>query len=426
MFRNLSAIILFMSTGLMAQDRLDRAIQLYEEGLVARSQFDLTVALENLKPERQLDAGRLKAFLALAQGRIRDARQELAFNVAARPDPFLSYVLARIYLNERDFVRARDQYRLAANPDPATKLNTNESEIPEALLQAFAPIDCGESPIIEQPFEIFRRHENSGVLWRAKMNSTSRSQAATQATILSRRFGGVGPAVPPWKESFAKVPLVFGILKDPSDETTFGRCSVNLGEREKAVRDRLRAGSADKGKDDLLQIQERKAELLRNRVFLFNDIASHIYLGRYLAFLGRRQESLHVFRAAIKLQLKGLTFFPNEHDTVSTYASFAALLRDLAAVYSSLDRDQDAIVLKQISTELEGGNYQDAKKMTALRQQLFLLAGQNMRCTETLWLLMKLDPNRQATYRARLSDRDEKFSNVELLEVFRPIYDPGS
>lgn len=407
----------------MAQDRLDQAIRLYEEGLIARAQFDLTVALETLKPERQLDAGRLKAFLALSQGRLRDARQELAFNVATRPDPFLSYILARIYLSERDFSRARDQYKLAGLATSGPGGNANGRNPASDLLRALAPIDCGESASLDLPFEIFRRHENSGTLWRAKMDHASEVKARTQAMILAARFGGDVSGATPLKEAFVESPVLFDLIKNPRDQTNFARCAANLGERETQARERVRTGSSDSFRESLLLAQERKTELLRNRVFLFNDSASHILLGRYLAFLGKKQEALHVFRAAIRVQLKSISFFPDEHTTVGTFASFAALLRDLAAVYSTLDRDQDAIVLKQIAAELEGTDFEDARKLTALRQQLFLLAGQNLRCTETLWLLIKLDPGRAASYRAKLRERDEKFNSSELLEVFRPIYD---
>jgi len=412
--RILSAIILFVTSGVQAEDRLDQAIREFRSGLPERATFNLTVAEHSLLPDRVVDAARLRAFLHLYNGRLPEAAVQIRIYLAAKADPFLNLVLARILLDSRDFPGALEQYRAAAS--------ANHSRDDSSRLDLL-PVYCGEVEPLP-PFEMFRKTDRLDELWSAKLTLLERSSAGFQAMVLASRFGSPFRAQTT-SLSIQKMPLISALLSAPADSSTHAACAAGLSRMEETVRAKLNAGSTQATIGQLRELSERKHILLRNRVFLMNDIASHILLGRYLNLAGKKLEAVIVFRAALRIQTDRLDFYHlDEHDTIANLLGLAGLLRDSAAAYGALDRKADQTVLTQIATEIESSamRIDSLDLLEGLRARIFLLAGQNLHSSEALYLLRRLDPKRETTYLQKLVDRDSKLGESELLDVYSPIY----
>lgn len=389
------------TAGLSAEERIDVAVRQYRRGLPQDAEYYWTLAAREGRKESAFKLHKLRAFLDLRLMKIPEAIRSLEAALAIQKDPFLSYVLARIYLDFRRFPEAArsfsDSVEGAAgkNAPAAGKMHLD-----------LLPFSCAEEmpPV---PLSSFQNIALYAELWDHTLHATELSAASWAGSAIRRRYGepALARILPAGKG------VMNQLLGQPDDLAAHAACIASFSKMEKTILTGIAVPRR------IQSLRSNQDAYYRLRAFWFGDEASLELLGRYLVYSGRGVEALHVYRAIFFRRFSRLDFSParspgNSSDRAGR--DLAYTIRDLAAVYGLLARNQDRTVLLRVADAIESAGHKD---LLVARE-----ATQKQDNRECIYLLSVLQPARKQEMMRRLRQRDEANVDTEFRLVFLPLY----
>jgi len=384
--------------GLYAETRIELAVRQYRRGLPQDAEYYWHLAAREGNKASAFQIHKLRAFLDLRLMKIPEATRNLEAALSIQNDPFLAYVLARIYLDFRRYPEAGDTYEKAATLLPAGQPSAN-SPIHMDLL----PFSCAEE-MPTDPFVVFGNAEVYRELWDHRLAPAERAAAAWAGASIRKRFGG--KVIPLLQASGQTV--LDRLLSRPDDRALHAECIGSFAKMEKKI---MAGASISKRIQSLRAKQE---SYYRMRYFWFGDEESLELLGRHLIYAARSVEALHVYRAMFFRRFKKLRFDQkDEHDRAAA-RDLAFTIRELAAVYGSLSKNQDRTVLLRVADAIENAGHTD---LLVARE-----ASQKQDNRECLYILSAMQPARRREMLERIRLRDEASVDSEFGLVFLPLY----
>lgn len=386
------------TAGLAAEDRIDVAIRQYRRGLPQEAEYYWSLAAREAKKDSAFKLHKLRAFLDLRLARIPEATSELEAALAVQDDAFLNYLLARIHLDFRRFPEAADAYARAVKQKPAL-VPASQARVHLDLL----PFSCAE----EMPpaaLSAFQDIQLYGELWDHSLHDTELAAAAWTSASIRRRFGGASVALLPVRTQNG---LLNRLLAAPDNLAAHAACIASFADMEKKILGGIAVPKR------LLALRSNQDAYYRLRAFWFGNEQSLELLGRHLNVAGRGVEALHVYRAIFFRRFHRLDF-KSQNKKGSEGTDLAYTIRELAAVYGSIGRNQDRTVLLRVADAIETVGYND---LLVARE-----ASQKQDNRECLYLLSALQPGRSAEMFRRLRARDAAAVDSEFSLVFLPLY----
>lgn len=389
------------AAGLAAETRIELAVRQYRRGLPQDAEYYWQLAAREGKKESAFQLHKLRAFLDLRLMKIPEATRNLEAALAIQNDPFLAYILARIYLDFRRFPEAGDAYEKAAAPSAGAPPAPAAASSPTH--QDLLPISCAED-MPTDAFVVFQNIEAYRELWDHPLSPAEKAAAAWAGASIRRRFGGKAITL-----LQTRGPAVFDrLVSRPDDRAVHAECIASFAKMEK----RIMVGASIAKR--IQSLRSKQDGYYRMRGFWFGDEESLELLGRHLVFAGRSIEALHVYRAIFFRRFKRLSFHrKDEHDRAAA-RDLAFTIRDIAAVYGALSKNQDRTVLLRVADAIESNGHTD---LLVARE-----ASQKQDNRECLYVLSALQPEKSSDMLERIRRRDEASVDSEFGLVFLPLY----
>jgi tetratricopeptide (TPR) repeat protein len=385
------------TAALPAEERIDVAVRQYRRGLPQDAEYYWTLAAREGRKESAFKVHKLRAFLDLRLMKIPEATRQLEAALAIQSDPFLNYILGRIYLDFRRFPEA------AASFGKSVEVSKNSVPVTGPIHLDLLPLSCAEEmpPV---PLSSFQNIALYAELWNHSLNATELSAASWAASSIRRRYGG--PVIA--RVAPGGTGVLSRLLSEPDNLAAHAACIASFSKMEKTI---LTGISVPRRIQSLRSNQDAYYRL---RAFWFGDEGSLEILGRYLIYSNRGVEALHVYRAIFFRRFSRLNFTSPAGTEQARGRDLAYTIRELAAVYGLLAKNQDRTVLLRVADAIETAGHAD---LLVARE-----ATQKQDNRECIYLLSALQPARKQEMMQRLRQRDEAAVDTEFRLVFLPIY----